>query len=101
MKTIDECLDELQDDKYAYSTIAVELDADLFEGLLKSVCRAGELNDAQSALLFAKSLNQAITDEMRKFAEQHSNHSRTPFCTAMDNFFEDDLYRLNALGVRA
>lgn len=71
MRTLEDCLDDLQDDDYAYTTTLIEfVDADVSEGLIKAICQAVQCGNAASLPFFAQSLGQAVNDAMRERAEK-------------------------------
>lgn len=76
MKTLEECLDDLQDDDFAYTSTLIEfVDEEQAERTLRAMCTAEGDRDI---LLFAKSLKQAINDAMRERAEAESKKSFNP-----------------------
>lgn len=70
MRTVEDCLDDLQDDDYAHTTTLIEfVDADVAEGLIKAICQAVQCGNAASLPFFAQSLGTEINNAMRKRAE--------------------------------
>lgn len=68
MKTLEECLDDLQDDEFAYTSTLIEfVDEEQAESTLRAMCTAEGDRDI---LLFAKSLKQAINDAMLERADK-------------------------------
>lgn len=79
MRTVEDCLDDLQDDSYAYTTTLIEhVDADVAEGLIKAICQAVQSGNAASLPFFAKSLGQYVNEAMFNRAAEASLKSRTP-----------------------
>ncbi len=84
MRDIEDCLDEIQDDTYAYTTTRNEfVDADLDESTTKAMCNAYVLKDDASLLIFAKSHVQAILDAMNGRA-QHLANKPSPLAVHFD-----------------
>lgn len=76
MRTVEDCLENLQDEDYAYTNALIhDVDQEQAEGTLKALCRAEGDRDI---LLWAKSLRQAINDAMFERASDASEMSRTP-----------------------
>jgi hypothetical protein len=76
MRSVEDCLDDLQDDAYPYSETLIEfVDEEQAESTLRAMCIAEGDRDI---LLFAKSLRQAINDAMRERAEAESKKSFNP-----------------------
>lgn len=85
MRTVEECLDDLQEDSYAYTTTLIEfMDEDLVEGLLKAICQAVEINNAASLPFFAQSLGQAVNDAMSERAVAMQTKTKNPLLEAFD-----------------
>lgn len=79
MRTISECLDDLEDDDFVYTETLTSFMCELqVEGMLKELARAclNERND--DILLAGKSLGNSINAYMIKRAESLSMKSRTP-----------------------
>lgn len=85
MRTVEECLDDLQDDSYAYTTTRNEfVDADLDESTTRAACNALISGDTASFNLFARSHFQAVIDAMQERAVAMQARSKNPLFEAFD-----------------
>ncbi|MFD1121863.1 hypothetical protein ACFQ2T_05060 [Methylophilus flavus] len=85
MRTVEECLDDLQDDAFPYSETLLEfMDEETAEGMLKALCQAAQTGNTASLPSLALSLGNAINEAMHKRAAGESLRTRTPFVTNFD-----------------
>jgi hypothetical protein len=97
MRTVEDCLDDLQDDAYPYSETLIEfVDADVAEGLIKAICQAVQSGNAASLPFFAQSLGQAVNDAMFDRAVKESKRTFNP----LHDSFGDVEKALEALTIR-
>lgn len=95
MKTLDDCLETLEEKKYVFTETLLEfIDADVADGLLRSIYNSQHTTD-RDLLLFAKSLRTELIDAMRKRAENMQNKTNP-----LDVHFDEVDAGLNRLNIK-
>lgn len=96
-KTLEDCLDDITDDAYAYTQTMLEfVDADKVEGLLKAMCQAMQLKNVDDMKVYAMCLANSVNDAMTKRAETMMNKPNP-----LNEYFDEVDAQLNRLTIRS
>lgn len=95
MKTLEDCLETLEEQKYVFTETLLEfIDADVVEGLLKSIYNSESTTD-RDLLVFAKSLRIELRTEMFNRALEMQNKPNP-----LDVHFDEVDAGLNRLNIK-
>lgn len=90
MRDIEACLDDIKDEKYAYTETLLEyVDADKVESLLRGMCQAMELKSPEDALVFGMCLANSINSALQERAERWQDKTKSPLFETFNEIMAD------------